>query len=125
MILRFVDDFLFITPDQKKFTTFIARMHQGIISFVVVAVAVVVDRNSIFSTGFPDYGCAVNASKTLVNCGVKLDRVALERVVRSQTGECEFPFCGHLVNDRTLEIRADQRQAKASGVVSPVIPSTS
>lgn len=93
LLVRWVDDFLFMTPDKDKFTAFISRMHQG----------------------FPDYGCEVNSAKTVVNCGVTLNGKILERVVRSQTGNCEFPWCGMLINDRTLEVRADHRQAKEEG----------
>ena len=114
LIVRFVDDFLFITPDQKKFTTFIARMHQG--NCLLASFPCQKKEDPPPLAGFPDYGCTVNASKTQVNCGVKLNGVVLERVLRSQTGDCEFPFCGHLINDRTLEVRADQRQARASGM---------
>ena len=117
LIVRFVDDFLFITPDQKKFTTFIARMHQG--NCLLASFPCQKKEDPPPLAGFPDYGCTVNASKTQVNCGVKLNGVVLERVLRSQTGDCEFPFCGHLINDRTLEVRADQRQAKASGMFLP------
>ena len=57
-------------------------------------------------TGFPEYGCQLNREKTLVNFDMTLDGLKLESI--PLTNCCgEFPWCGMLVNTRTLNVVSD------------------
>ncbi|KAJ3068284.1 hypothetical protein HDU98_008580 [Podochytrium sp. JEL0797] len=68
LLLRLVDDFLFVTPDREKAVAFVRLLHEGI----------------------AEYGCSVNPAKTVVNfdlvdCGVKLKRVQELNSLKSAT----------------------------------------
>lgn len=57
-LIRYVDDFLFITADLDVAHEFCFMMHRGIYHFI---------------KGFPDHGCEVNCQKTLVNFELEID----------------------------------------------------
>ncbi len=89
LLLRLIDDFLLITTDRSKAAKFVNLMHGGL----------------------PAYGVRVNPGKSLVN----FDLVAADGtpVPRLQSGD-RFPYCGTLLDCRTLEI-AKNREAHATG----------
>ena len=82
LLLRWVDDFLLITPRKRLAVEFLNTMHAGI----------------------PEYGCRINQNKTLIN----FDAVApngkqVKRIAQNE----RFPWCGFLFDTVTLEVRYD------------------
>ena len=82
LLLRWVDDFLLITPSRPLAEKFLTTMHGGI----------------------PEFCCFVNSAKTLTN----FDAVAPGgEAVRRIGSEAFFPWCGYLVDPTTLEVQYD------------------
>lgn len=82
LLLRWVDDFLLITPQKSLAVKFLNTMH----------------------TGIPEYGCFINRDKTLTNFDVVLaDGQEVKRIGASD----RFPWCGYLLDTVTLEVRSD------------------
>jgi telomerase reverse transcriptase len=86
LLLRLIDDFLLITTDKYKATRFVTVMHRGL----------------------PDYGVQVGAGKSLVNFHLEVDGTPVSQVQPAQG----FPFCGTLLDCKTLDIGKDRRQTK-------------
>ncbi|KAK6362887.1 hypothetical protein TWF730_000340 [Orbilia blumenaviensis] len=82
LLMRLVDDFLFITTNRDHAKRFSDAMHRGI----------------------PEYGVVVNLSKSLVNFEIDFDGRKIERVLGDSSG---FPYCGTLINEKSLEIKRD------------------
>ncbi|BGP56240.1 hypothetical protein JCM8202_005757 [Rhodotorula sphaerocarpa] len=80
LLLRYVDDFLFVTTDLELATRFLRVMHAGL----------------------PEYGCFISPEKRLSNFDVAL--TAGEVVPPLPKGE-DFPWCGLLIDPETLEVR--------------------
>ncbi|KAF9922557.1 hypothetical protein FBU30_007324 [Linnemannia zychae] len=80
-LVRLADDFLFISQCKNKATEFLETM----------------------SRGHPEYGCYINEHKTVTNFKALLTGGQCVQ----QCHENDFPYCGLLLNSRTLEIRAD------------------
>ena len=82
LLLRWVDDFLLITPQSALAVQFLDVMHAGI----------------------PEYGCCINPDKTMVN----FDAATADgkQVKRISQGD-RFPWCGYLLDTVTLEVRSD------------------
>lgn len=83
LLLRMIDDFLFITIDREKAQTFIQIMHDGL----------------------PEYGAQVNPDKSLVNFDITVNG---KKISRLQIGSLEFPYCGNIINTKTLNIKKDR-----------------
>lgn len=82
LLLRWVDDFLFISPRKSLADKFMNVMHAGI----------------------PEYGCFINHDKTLTNYDVvAADGREVKRVGASE----KFPWCGFLMDTVTLEVSPD------------------
>ncbi|KAF9360598.1 hypothetical protein BGX26_008583, partial [Mortierella sp. AD094] len=79
-LLRLADDFLFISQSQEKAESFL----------------------KIMSDGQPSYGCYINEKKTIANFDTTLNGTPVQKCP-----ENDFPYCGLLVNAKTLEIRVD------------------
>ncbi|KAF9419693.1 hypothetical protein BGZ94_009334 [Podila epigama] len=79
-LLRLADDFLFITKSKEKATSFL----------------------NVMAAGHQDYGCFINVKKTVVNFDVLLDG---QPVQKSQGNY--FPYCGYLLNTKSLDARID------------------
>ncbi|GAA6017946.1 hypothetical protein JCM10207_002715 [Rhodosporidiobolus poonsookiae] len=79
-LLRYVDDFLFISTSQGLASRFLRVMDDGI----------------------PEYGCSISAEKRLTNFDITLDDG--EVVPPLPAGE-DFPWCGLAINTRTLDIQ--------------------
>ncbi len=88
MLLRLIDDFLLITLDRTQARRFLQVMHDG----------------------NPAYGVSVNAKKSLTNFEVTINGVKLPRL---QNGN-DFPYCGNLIDSRTLAISKDRERRKDS-----------
>lgn len=82
ILMRLIDDFLYITPNREKAQKFLEVMHGGL----------------------PEYGAFVGVQKTLVNFSTTVGGVEVARLADTE----EFPYCGNSVNTRTLEIRKDR-----------------
>ncbi|KAF7867253.1 hypothetical protein EAF04_005336 [Stromatinia cepivora] len=86
LLLRLIDDFLLITLNPAHAKRFLKVMHDGI----------------------PEYGVGVNPDKTLTNFEVMINGKKIKRVV----GEKMFPYCGNLVDMKTLNIARDRDRGK-------------
>ncbi|KAF5623318.1 telomerase reverse transcriptase [Fusarium sp. NRRL 52700] len=82
LLLRLIDDFLLITLDQEKAIKFVNAMH----------------------VGFPEYGVAVNPTKTMVNFDMLYDG----EPVQKSNHEKGFPYCGTTIDCKTLDITKDR-----------------
>ncbi|XP_073010846.1 telomerase reverse transcriptase isoform X5 [Typha latifolia] len=85
LLVRLIDDFLFITTSKKQATSFLNRMRRG----------------------FRDYNCFMNNSKYGVNFDLQKNKPFLNRVYTGDDGKSFLPWSGLLLNCRTLEIQAD------------------
>ncbi|KAF7562171.1 hypothetical protein G7046_g1966 [Stylonectria norvegica] len=81
LLMRLIDDFLLVTLDKSKAARFVQTMHQGL----------------------PEYGVTVNPNKTMVNFDMKCNEVAVRKVEGSG-----FPYCGTLIDCRTLDLSKDR-----------------
>ncbi|CUA77091.1 telomerase reverse transcriptase [Rhizoctonia solani] len=80
LLLRFVDDYLFVTTDIKEARKFLNIMHQG----------------------HPEYGCIIAEEKTLTNF-VDTD---IQTLVLAPDAEY-FPWCGRVIHMKELSIQWD------------------
>ena len=95
ILLRLIDDFLFISVDEDPCIEFL----------------------SIMLSGVKEYGAEVHPSKSLTNFAIEIDSVAVP-VHRGKT----FPYCGVLVDTQSLEITKDwERRRKTSKYPSIVM----
>ncbi|KAJ2082978.1 Telomerase reverse transcriptase [Coemansia sp. RSA 988] len=80
LIMRVVDDFLVVSTDRSQVIAVVERMYQGI----------------------EEYGCQLNTSKTLANFDLEIRG----QHVKKANSRC-FPWCGMLIDDRTLDVMTD------------------
>lgn len=86
LLLRLLDDFCLITTERKHAEGFVRTMHRG----------------------QADYGVSVRRDKSLVNFEVETeDGKPVPRCV----SDSKFPYCGVLVDTRTLEVTKDTERA--------------
>ncbi|KAL1783552.1 telomerase reverse transcriptase [Sigmodon hispidus] len=84
LLIRFIDDFLLVTPHLDQAKAFLRTLVCGI----------------------PEYGCMINLKKTMVNFPVEtgsLDGAAPQQL----PAHCLFPWCGLLLDTQTLEVFCD------------------
>ncbi|XP_038626216.1 LOW QUALITY PROTEIN: telomerase reverse transcriptase [Tachyglossus aculeatus] len=84
VLLRLIDDFLLVTPHLDQAKLFLRTLAKGI----------------------PEYGCFINPRKTVVNFDVDEDTVGCSHFTQLPAG-CLFPWCGLLLDTRTLEVYCD------------------
>lgn len=84
LLLRLVDDFLLVTPHLAQAKAFLRTLVSGV----------------------PEYGCTANLQKTVVNFPVEKGEVGAEDP-HQLPAHCLFPWCGLLLDTRTLEVRCD------------------
>lgn len=89
ILLRLIDDFLLITANPSHAKQFLQIMHDGV----------------------PEYGVRVNPDKTLVNFEATINGKKVPRLV----GTRKFPYCGNLIDTKTLNITKDRQRRKLSG----------
>lgn len=92
LLLRLIDDFLLITTDRGKAARFVETMHRGV----------------------PEYGVQVNPAKTLVNFDLEVDRVPVSKLDGGGGGDDTFPYCGTLINSKTLDITKDRDRGRST-----------
>ncbi|CAJ1958847.1 unnamed protein product [Sphenostylis stenocarpa] len=87
MLMRFIDDFLFISTSKKQADSFFSRLQRG----------------------FRGYNCYMNGKKFGANFDVEqISRSSLNRVSVGEDGTTSFiPWSGLLINCNTMEIQAD------------------
>jgi len=88
-LVRWVDDFLFISPSQEQAEAFAGKMAAGI----------------------PEYGCHVNIAKTASNFDLHLPGGRAPGAPRGElqdgAGNRFVPWCGLLLNCETLDVQHD------------------
>jgi telomerase reverse transcriptase len=89
ILLRLIDDFLLITANPSHAKQFLQIMHDGV----------------------PEYGVRVNPDKTLVNFEATINGKKVPRLV----GTRKFPYCGNLIDTKTLNITKDRQRRNLSG----------
>ena len=90
LLLRLIDDFLLVTTNRTHAKMFLQVMHNGI----------------------PEYGVQVNPDKTLANFEATVNGKKVERLVASNS----FPYCGSLINTKSLNITKDRDRRKDLGM---------
>lgn len=86
VLLRLVDDWLFISDSQDSALEFVIKMHRG----------------------FVDYNCVANKLKTALSFDAEIGGSPLKmKVYRTEDGACYMQWSGLLINCNTLEIQAD------------------
>ncbi|XP_063113994.1 telomerase reverse transcriptase isoform X2 [Cavia porcellus] len=88
LLLRLVDDFLLVTPHLAQAKAFLRALVQGI----------------------PEYGCTLNLQKTVVNFPLEDGELGSPAPLQLPA-HCLFPWCGLLLDTRTLEVRCDYARA--------------
>ncbi|XP_049717117.1 telomerase reverse transcriptase [Elephas maximus indicus] len=83
LLLRLVDDFLLVTPHLTQAKAFLSTLVRGV----------------------PEYGCMINLRKTVVNFPV--DDGPGQATILQLPAHCLFPWCGLLLDTRTLEVFCD------------------
>ena len=96
VLLRLIDDFLFITTDRSHAEQFFQIMHQG----------------------HPEYGASVSINKSLSNFEVTVNGRKINRIIDTK----EFPYCGNLIHTKTLDIRRDRERKIENSECSPSPP---
>ncbi|KAI9683334.1 MAG: hypothetical protein M1829_005404 [Trizodia sp. TS-e1964] len=91
LLLRLIDDFLLITPRREHAQRFLDMMLAGNV----------------------EYGVAVAAHKSLVNFDARVPADG-KSVARLPGGQ--FPYCGTLIDVRTLEISRDRERGRGAGI---------
>ncbi|KAI3923276.1 hypothetical protein MKW92_021398 [Papaver armeniacum] len=85
-LLRYTDDFLFISTSKKQAVSFYSRLVRG----------------------FRDYNCSINEAKSCMNFDIgSASGVPRNRIYTGEDGISFLPWSGLLLNCRTLEIQAD------------------
>lgn len=91
LLLRLIDDFLLITTNQGHAQQFLQIMHDG------------VER----------YGVEVNPAKSLANFKTSINGTQVPQL----HGRTAFPYCGNMIDTRTLEITKDRDRRKGTGKI--------
>ncbi|KAI9871385.1 MAG: hypothetical protein M1830_002966, partial [Pleopsidium flavum] len=89
LLLRLIDDFLLITTEKEQARRFLQVMHNGV----------------------EKYGVKVNPGKSLVNFEITINGAKIPRLV----GGTGFPYCGNLIDTKSLEISKDRERKRAAG----------
>src|SRR2546423_655050 len=85
LLMRYIDDFLFMTLSRSDAEKFLTVMHKGL----------------------PQYGAYVNPDKSLANFDVRIEGKMVNRVFHSDGG---FPFCGTRICEKTLDVKVDRKK---------------
>lgn len=90
ILLRLIDDFLLITTNKEHAEKFLQIMHNGI----------------------EKYGVKVNQAKSLVSFETTVNGGQISRLA----GSTAFPYCGNMIDIRTLEITKDRDRRQDSSM---------
>lgn len=98
MLVRLVDDFLFITLNRNNATKFLTTMYNGV----------------------PEYGAKIGIEKCLVNYETTVNGNKINRLI----GTLDFPYCGNTIHTKTLDLKKDiDRRMDSSKLVLNHMPS--
>lgn len=89
LLMRLVDDYLFVTTDLSRARLFLDIMNQG----------------------HPEYGCFIGKEKTLTN--IDYDVQIMNRIDPSLKS---FPWCGYLINMADLSVTVDYSRYETWGI---------
>ncbi|WRT69587.1 uncharacterized protein IL334_006576 [Kwoniella shivajii] len=93
-LLRYIDDFLFITDSINHARRFVDTM----------------------SKGFPTYGAEISLGKTLLSFECESKGQMGSVVDITKNGEILFPYCGFLIDTSTLEVMGDHPRLMANPI---------
>ncbi|SCV70113.1 BQ2448_1507 [Microbotryum intermedium] len=99
LLLRYVDDFLFITTQKPLAARFLRVMDRGVYQSL---------------PRIPEYGCKISPEKRLTNFDIALRP---EEVVPPWRNP-DFPWCGHTINTASLDVRADTTRSSESDITN-------
>ncbi|KAM0953164.1 putative RNA-directed DNA polymerase [Dioscorea sansibarensis] len=85
MLLRFIDDYLFISTSEMQAASFFSRMRRG----------------------FREYNCYMNVEKFGLNFEISESKHMVNRIYTGADGIQFLPWSGLFINCQTLEIQAD------------------
>ncbi|WVQ79296.1 hypothetical protein IAT38_001393 [Cryptococcus sp. DSM 104549] len=94
LLLRYIDDFLYVATDPNSARRFVDVMQRG----------------------FPEYGAHISRDKTLLNFEYDAGGQMMGVCEVDAEGESYFPYCGYLINVRTLDIMPDYQRYLACPV---------
>lgn len=86
-LLRYTDDFLFVSTSRRKARTFF----------------------EIMCKGHPEYGCFISPEKSLTNMDLMLEDGGFVPRIR----DTAFPWCGYVLDTTSLAVRADLERYRA------------
>lgn len=89
ILLRLIDDFLLITTNQNHAKRFLQVMHGGL----------------------EEYGVKVNPAKSFVNFEITVNESRVPQIHR----DTAFPYCGSMIDTKTLEITKDRDRRMNTG----------
>lgn len=98
ILLRLIDDFLIITANRTHAKRFLQVMHDGL----------------------EEYGVRVNPAKSLVNFEIAVSGNRVPQI----HGDTAFPYCGSMIDTKTLEISKDRDRRMNTGSISIIRKST-
>lgn len=96
ILLRLIDDFLLITTNESHARKFLQIMHNGV----------------------DWYGVEVNPAKSLANFETTINGCQVPQL----DGRSSFPYCGNMIDTRTLEITKDRDRRKGTGKMLLQLP---
>lgn len=85
LLLRYIDDFLFITDNYNLARRFV----------------------DVMSRGFPEYGARISVDKTLLSFEYDTGKQLAPVCGVNEQGDVDFPYCGFLIRTGTLDIMPD------------------
>ncbi|KAL0249996.1 hypothetical protein I308_103299 [Cryptococcus tetragattii IND107] len=85
LLLRYIDDFLFITDNYNLARRFV----------------------DVMSRGFPEYGARISVDKTLLSFEYDTGKQLAPVCSVNDQGDVDFPYCGFLIRTGTLDIMPD------------------
>ncbi|XP_024011662.1 telomerase reverse transcriptase isoform X2 [Eutrema salsugineum] len=97
-LLRFIDDYLFVSTSRDQATSFYQRLKHG----------------------FPDYNCFMNKKKFCINFEDEEESRGRDSSNRMYVGDNGVPFIrwtGLLINSRTLEVQVDYTRSASKQVL--------
>ncbi|KAM6224389.1 telomerase reverse transcriptase [Rhynchocyon petersi] len=97
LFLRLIDDFLLVTPHLAQAKAFLRTLVQGV----------------------PEYGCFINPWKTVVNFPV--DDGPGHTAIIQLPQHCLFPWCGLLLDTRTLEVFCDYSSYAGTSIKASLV----
>jgi len=100
ILLRLIDDFLFISMNKDHAKEFLQVMNDG------------KPYSMDLTQGHPQYGCLINMAKSLVNFNVSINSQKAPRL----NGSKYFPFCGTSIHTETLDITKDLTRLEGTGI---------